>query len=72
MTEFVGTIVDRLGTRPAPREVDAVTKLPMSETVEDVRVLLGIAGYYRESRGNSLRSATNSECMAAIWAVGRF
>ena len=38
--EFVGMIVDRLGTRPAPSKIDAITQLPRPNTVEEVRVLL--------------------------------
>jgi len=43
--EFVGMIVDRLGTRPAPSKIDAITQLSRPNTVEEVRVLLGMTGY---------------------------
>ena len=45
--EFVGMIVDRLGTRPAPSKIDATTQLSRPNTVEEVRVLLGMTGYLR-------------------------
>ena len=41
-------IVDRLGTRPAPSKIDAITQLSRSNTVEEVRVLLGMIGYLRQ------------------------
>ena len=47
--EFVGIlIVDRLGTRPAPSKIDAITQLSRPNTVEEVRVLLGMTGYLRQ------------------------
>ena len=46
--EFVGVIVDRLGTRPAPSKIDAITQLSRPNTVEEVRVLLGMTGYLRQ------------------------
>ena len=41
-------IVDRLGTRPAPSKIDAITQLSRPNTVEEVRVLLGMTGYLRQ------------------------
>ena len=46
--EFVGMIMDRLGTRPGPSKIDAITRLSRANTVEEVRVLLGITGYLRQ------------------------
>ena len=46
--ELVGTIVDRLDTRPAPSKIDAITQLSRPNTVEEVRVLLGMTGYSRQ------------------------
>ena len=39
-------IVDKLGTRPAPSKIDAITQLSRPNTVEEVRVLLGMTGYF--------------------------
>ena len=41
-------IVDRLGTRPAPSKIDAITQLSRPNTVEEVQVLLGMTGYLRQ------------------------
>ena len=41
-------IVDRLGTRPAPNKIDAITQLSRPNTVEGVRVLLGMTRYLRQ------------------------
>ena len=46
--EFVSMIVDRLGTRPAPSKIDAITQLSRLNTVEEVQVLLGMTGYSRQ------------------------
>ena len=46
--EFVGMIVNRLGTRPAPSKIDAITQLSRPNTVEEVGVLLGMTGYLRQ------------------------
>ena len=46
--EFVGMIVDRLGYRPAPSKIHAITQLSRPNTVEEVRVLLGMTGYLRQ------------------------
>ena len=46
--EFVMMIVDRLGTRPAPSKIDAIPQLSRPNTVEEVRVLLGMTGYLRQ------------------------
>ena len=46
--EFVGMIMDRLGARPAPSKIDAITQLSRPNTVEEVRVLLGMTGYLRQ------------------------
>ena len=41
-------IVDRLGTRAAPSKIDAITQLSRPNTVEEVRVLLGMTGFLRQ------------------------
>ena len=41
-------IVGRLGTRPTPSKIDAITQLSRPNTVEEVRVLLGMRGYGRQ------------------------
>ena len=46
--QFVGMIVNRLGTRAAPSKVDAITQLSRPNTVEEVRVLLGMTEYLRQ------------------------
>ena len=40
-------IVDRLGTRPAPSKIDAITQLSRPNTMEQVRVLLRMTEYLR-------------------------
>ena len=45
---MVGMIVDRLGTRSTPSKIDAITQLSRPNTVEEVRVLLGMTGYLRQ------------------------
>ena len=41
-------IIDRFGIRPAASKIEAITQLFQSSTVEEVRVLLGMAGYLRK------------------------
>ena len=41
-------VIDRFGVRPAPSKIEAITQLSRSSTVEEVRVLLGMAGYLRK------------------------
>ena len=48
-------IVDRLGIRPAPSKIDAITQLSTPNTVEEVRVLLGMTGYLQHSGGAHFR-----------------
>ena len=45
--KWLGIIVDRFGIRPAPGKIKAITQLSQSSTMEEVRVLLGMAGYLR-------------------------
>ena len=40
--------IDRFDIRPAPTKMEAIAKLSQSSTVEEVRVLLGMAGYLRK------------------------
>ena len=41
-------IIDRFGIRPAPSKIEVITKLSQASTVDEVRVLLGMAGYLRK------------------------
>ena len=41
-------IIDRFGIRPAPSKTEAITQLSQPSTVEEVRVLLGMADYLRK------------------------
>lgn len=45
--EFLGVMVGRDGTRPAPSKIKAVQDLEMPGTVGGVRAFLGITGYLR-------------------------
>ena len=45
--EFLGVMVGRHGTRPAPSKVKAVQDMKMPSTVGEVRAFLGLAGYLR-------------------------
>ena len=45
--EFLGMVIDREGRRPAPSKVEAVSKLPRPNTVEELRAFLGMTGYMR-------------------------
>ena len=42
------TCLHRSGIRPVPSKIDAITQLSQSTTIEEVRVLLGIADYLRK------------------------
>ena len=48
VVEWLGMIIDCFDLRPAPSKIEAITQLSQSSTVEDVRVLLEIAGYLRK------------------------
>ena len=48
MVEWLGIIIDRFGIRPAPSKIEAITQLSQPSTVEEVQVLLGMAGYLRK------------------------
>ena len=50
VVEWLGMIIDRFGIRPAPSKIEAITQLSQPSTVEEVRVLLGMAGYVSSSR----------------------
>ena len=45
--EFLGVMVGRNGTRPAPSKIKALQELEMPTTVGEVRAFLGLAGYLR-------------------------
>ena len=45
VAEWLGMVIDRFGIRPALSKIEAITQLAQPSTVEDVRVLLGMAGY---------------------------
>ena len=44
---MAGDIIDRFGIRFSPRKIEAITQLSQLSTVEQVRVLLGMADYLR-------------------------
>ena len=48
VVEWLGMVIDRFGVRPAPSKIEAITQLSQPSTVEEVRVLLGMAGYLRK------------------------
>ena len=41
-------VVDRLGLHPAPSKTEAVANLRPASTVEELRALLGMAGFLRK------------------------
>ena len=41
-------IIDCFGIRPAPSKIEAITQLSQPSTMEEVRVLLGIAEYLQQ------------------------
>ena len=45
-------IIDRFGIRPTPSKIETITQLSQPSTVEEVRVLLGIADYLKKSVPN--------------------
>ena len=45
VVEWLGTIIDYFGIRPAPSKIEAITQLSQRSMVEEVQVLLGMAGY---------------------------
>ena len=47
VVEWLGMIVDRFGIRLGSSKIEAITQLSQPSTVEEVRVLLGMAGYLR-------------------------
>ena len=48
LVEWLGMIIERFGIRPAPSKIEATTQLSQPSMVEEVRVLLGMAGYFRK------------------------
>ena len=48
LIERLGMIIDHFGIRPAPGKIQTMRQLSQPSTVEDVRVLLGMAGYIRK------------------------
>ena len=46
-------LIDRFGIRPAQSKIEAITQLSQPSTMEEVRVLLGMAGYLSKSVPNS-------------------
>lgn len=44
---YMGYIVDELGLRPDPEKVECVLKIPLPQTVTDLRRFVGMAGWYR-------------------------
>ena len=48
MVEWLGMIIDRFGIRPSPGKIEAITPWSLPTTVEEVCILLGMAGYLRK------------------------
>ena len=48
VVEWLGMIIDRFGIRPASSKIEAITQLSQPSTVEEARVLLGMASYLRK------------------------
>ena len=48
VVEWLGMVIDRFGVRPAPSKIEAITQPSQPSTVEEVRVLSGMAGYLRK------------------------
>jgi hypothetical protein len=44
---FLGHVVNKDGTRPDPGKIEAVLHFPQPKTVTNVRLFLGLIGYYR-------------------------
>ncbi len=44
---FLGHVVSESGTRPDPGKIEAVLHFPQPKTVTNVRLFLGLIGYYR-------------------------
>ncbi len=45
---FLGHVVNKEGTKPDPKKIDAVLRFPAPTTVTGVRSFLGLTGYYRK------------------------
>jgi len=45
---FLGHVVSENGTRPNPGKVEAVLHFPQPRTVTNIRLFLGLTGYYRK------------------------
>jgi len=45
---FLGYVVNKEGTKPDPKKIDPVLRLPEPETITSVRSFLGLTGYYRK------------------------
>ena len=45
--EYLGHLVSGDGVRPSPKKIQAIIELAPPKTVREVRMLLGLAGYYR-------------------------
>ena len=48
MVKCLEIIIDRFGLRRAPSKIKAITQLPQPSTLEEVQLLLGMAGYLRK------------------------
>ena len=48
VVSWLGMIMNRFGIRPALCKIEAITQLSQPSAVEEVRVLLGMAGYVRK------------------------
>ena len=48
VVEWLGMVIDHFGIKPAPSKIKAFMQLFQPSTVEEVRILLGVAGYFRK------------------------
>ena len=53
--EYLGHVITPHGLKPNPKQVKAVVKFPVPESVTNVRQFLGLTSYYRRSLLTLLR-----------------
>lgn len=45
--EFLGFIVSKNGLKPNPKKIEAIQRYPQPKSLKELRMFLGLAGYYR-------------------------